>query len=53
MIAPILVILLVLVGLVALVGLWLMATYNGLVSRRQTVKNAWARSTCNSSAATI
>ena len=40
---PILFILLVLVGLVVVVGLWLMGTYNGLVSLRQTVKNAWAQ----------
>src|SRR5438477_10519704 len=35
--------LLVLVGLIVVAGLWLMATYNGLVTLRQTVRNAWAQ----------
>ena len=35
--------LVVLVGLIVVAGLWLMATYNGLVTLRQTVKNAWAQ----------
>jgi len=38
-----LIILVVLVGLVVVVGLWLTATYNGLVTLRQAVKNAWAQ----------
>src|ERR1043166_1455825 len=38
-----LIILLVLVGLVAIIGLWLMASYNGLVRLRQAVKNSWAQ----------
>src|SRR6266545_5932030 len=37
------IILLVLVGMVVVAGLWLAATYNGLVTLRQTVKNAWAQ----------
>ena len=37
------IVLLVLVGLVGGVGLWLAATYNGLVTLRQGVKNAWAQ----------
>lgn len=43
MITPILFILFVLVGLVVVIGLWLMGTYNGLVSLRQAVRNAWAQ----------
>src|SRR5947207_4594622 len=35
--------LLVLVGLIVVAGLWLMAAYNGLVTLRQTAKNAWAQ----------
>src|SRR2546427_8658138 len=35
--------LVVLVGLIVVAGLWLMATYNGLVTLRQSVKNAWAQ----------
>src|SRR2546423_5016216 len=35
--------LLLLVGLIGAGGLGLMATYNGLVTLRQTVKNAWAQ----------
>ena len=35
--------LLLLVGLIGVGGLGLMATYNGLVTLRQTVKNAWAQ----------
>src|SRR2546430_3993133 len=35
--------LLLLVGLIGVGGLWLMAAYNGLVTLRQTVKNAWAQ----------
>ena len=38
-----LIILLVLVGFIVLVGLWLMGAYNGLVTLRQAVKNAWAQ----------
>jgi LemA protein len=38
-----LVILLVLVGLVVLVGLWFVLTYNGLVRLRNQVKNAWSQ----------
>jgi len=38
-----LVILLMLVGLVVLVGLWLVLTYNGLVRLRNQVKNAWSQ----------
>src|SRR5437016_10928005 len=37
------ILLLVLVGLIAVIGLWLMASYNGLVTLRQAVKNAWAQ----------
>jgi len=37
------VVLLVIVGIVVLVGLWLAATYNGLVRLRNQVKNAWAQ----------
>ena len=40
---PALIILLVLVGIIVLVGLWLMGSYNGLVTLRQAVKNAWAQ----------
>jgi LemA protein len=35
--------LLVLVGLAVVLGLWLMSSYNGLVTLRQAVKNAWAQ----------
>src|SRR6266542_5139783 len=38
-----LIILLVLAGLIVVVGLWLMTSYNGLVTLRQSVKNAWAQ----------
>ena len=41
--APVLIILLVLAGLVVVVALWLMGAYNGLVRLRQAVKNAWAQ----------
>src|SRR5205807_9545963 len=37
------ILLLVLVGLIAVIGLWLMKSYNGLVTLRQSVKNAWAQ----------
>ena len=37
------IVLLVLVGLVGGVGLWLAAAYNGLVTLRQGVNNAWAQ----------
>ena len=37
------ILLLVLVGLIVVVGLWLMTSYNGLVTFRQSVKNAWAQ----------
>src|SRR5947199_3995182 len=35
--------LLIVVGLFAVSGLWLMGAYNGLVTFRQAVKNAWAQ----------
>src|SRR5437667_7338459 len=35
--------LLIVVGLFAVSGLWLMGAYNGLVTFRQSVKNAWAQ----------
>src|SRR5439155_15779681 len=38
-----LIILLALAGLIIVVGLWLMTSYNGLVTLRQSVKNAWAQ----------
>ena len=38
-----LIILLALAGLLIVVGLWLMTSYNGLVTLRQSVKNAWAQ----------
>src|ERR1043165_7505718 len=38
-----LILLLVFVGMIAVVGLWLMTAYNGLVTLRQAVKNAWAQ----------
>src|SRR5262245_41802202 len=34
---------LVLVGFAIVAGLWLVAAYNGLVTLRQAVKNAWAQ----------
>ncbi len=37
------ILLLVLIGLMVVAGLWLMAAYNGLVTLRQAVKNAWAQ----------
>jgi LemA protein len=37
------ILLLGLLGVVIVVGLWLMASYNGLVTLRQAVKNAWAQ----------
>jgi LemA protein len=37
------ILLLVLVGLIVVGGLWLMAMYNGLVTLRQAVRNAWAQ----------
>jgi LemA protein len=39
----VLILLAVLVGLALIIGLWLMGTYNGLVTLRQAVKNAWAQ----------
>lgn len=38
-----LVLLLLIVVVVVVLGLWFMVTYNGLVSLRQAVKNAWAQ----------
>src|ERR1044071_6672471 len=38
-----LILLLVFVGMIAVVALWLMGAYNGLVTLRQAVKNAWAQ----------
>jgi len=35
--------LLIMVGLVVVAGLWLTSAYNGLVTLRQAVKNAWAQ----------
>src|ERR1051325_8368864 len=37
------VLLLILVGLIGVGCLWLMTAYNGLVTLRQAVKNAWAQ----------
>jgi LemA protein len=37
------ILLLILVGLIGVGGLWLMTAYNGLVTLRQAVKNAWAQ----------
>ena len=39
----ILIVLAVLVGMVVIIGLWLMGVYNGLVALRQKVRNAWAQ----------
>ena len=41
--APLLIVLVVLGGLILVVGLFLMSAYNGLVGFRQAVKNAWAQ----------
>jgi len=38
-----LIVLAVLVGMVVIIGLWLMGVYNGLVALRQKVRNAWAQ----------
>jgi len=38
-----LILLLILFGLIMVVGLWLMGSYNGLVTLRQAVRNAWAQ----------
>jgi len=38
-----LILLLILFGLIKVVGLWLMGSYNGLVTLRQAVRNAWAQ----------
>ena len=38
-----LIILLALVGLILIASLWMMTAYNGLVTSRQSVKNAWAQ----------
>jgi len=38
-----LILLLALIGVMVVVGLWLMGAYNGLVTLRQAVKNAWAQ----------
>ncbi|MEK7684457.1 MAG: LemA family protein [Verrucomicrobiota bacterium] len=40
---PLIILLLVFVGFIVVIGLWLMGTYNGLVTLRQAVKNAWAQ----------
>src|ERR1051325_7990022 len=40
---PALIILIAFVGIIVLVALWLMGAYNGLVTLRQAVKNAWAQ----------
>ena len=37
------ILLLIFLGLIVFVGLWLMGSYNGLVTLRQAVKNAWAQ----------
>src|SRR2546430_17530348 len=37
------ILLLILLGLIVVAGLWLMGTYNGLVTLRQAVRNAWAQ----------
>src|SRR5438093_3272092 len=37
------ILLLILVGFIVAAGLWLMGTYNGLVTLRQAVRNAWAQ----------
>src|SRR2546427_8655114 len=37
------IILLALAGLIIVVGIWLMTSYNGLVALRQSAKNAWAQ----------
>lgn len=37
------IVLAVLVGMVVIIGLWLMGVYNGLVALRQKVRNAWAQ----------
>jgi len=37
------IILLALAGLIIVVGLWLVTSYNGLVALRQSAKNAWAQ----------
>src|SRR5213595_3662902 len=37
------ILLLIMVGLIMVVGLWLMGSYNGLVTLRQAVRNAWAQ----------
>jgi len=39
----VLVVLLVVGGLILVVGLWLIATYNGLVGLRNALKNAWSQ----------
>jgi LemA protein len=41
--SPVTVVLIILVVLVVLVGLYLVATYNGLVSLRNRIENAWAQ----------
>src|SRR5712672_2616976 len=37
------ILLLILLGLIVFVGFWLLGSYNGLVTLRQAVKNAWAQ----------
>jgi LemA protein len=41
--AAVLVVLIVILALIVLAVLWVMATYNGLVSKRNQVRNAWAQ----------
>ncbi|MBI4323980.1 MAG: LemA family protein [Chloroflexi bacterium] len=40
---PVIILLLIVVGFLVVIGLWLMGAYNGLVTLRQAVKNAWAQ----------
>jgi len=39
----VLIVFVIIVGVIAVAGLWLLVTYNGLVSLRNQVKNAWAQ----------
>ena len=50
--SPVIITLLVLLGVGLLLALWLMGIYNGLVVAGNRFKNAFARSTCSSNAAT-
>ena len=43
MLTALIILLALLGGLILVLGLWLMLTYNGLVKLRQLVKNAWAQ----------